>query len=171
MSKESLSGVDIILPTQESMDVLDQLLGPAKAEFQKAGFDTHTLIEYCVNQWTAYRFDEESIEHRSRTLRSAVSATARVDFLIENPLAHQDTIDREMLSSGIHVVLYYVFKELIPLIEDLNMTSQELYSVGVVNWLGHDIVIKADNYKPQCTLTSQTNLAVIDILEKGVLDR
>ena len=167
MSKQNLSGIPIILPTRDSMETLVALLGPAKAHFEKAGFDTHQLIEYAVNQWAAYKFDQESIEYRSRSLQSAVSGTAMVDFMVENSMAHQDEVDRQMLTTGIHVVIYYVFKEIIPLIEELDMTPEELYSVGVVNWLGQDIVIKAENNKRQCKLTTQNNLALIDILEKG----
>lgn len=166
-TSSSLSGKDIILPTRDALIDIHTLLGPIEELFTRSGFDTHTLIEYCVNQWTAMKLDEELIDFQVSSLLAAVTGTAIVDFALENSDVKRNGVDRIALEAGIRMVCYYVFTEIIPEIESLNLSPEQIYSVEVVKWLGKDLVIRSRPGRSHCRLTAECNIKLASLLQNG----
>lgn len=163
----NLSNVELILPTRDSMTDLNVLLGSAAKEFEKSGMDIRTLIEYTVNQWATMKIDEDLIDYRSGSIHSAVTGLAMVDFVIENPEAYGSNVDRPQLELAIRAVVYFVFSEIVPLIEEVLTSPEQLYHVTIIRWMGNDLVIKSDTFKSPCRLSHDTSMSRAILIEQG----
>lgn len=159
---EGLVGKDLILPTRDTRIQIDELLGPLEKEFLNADIRVPLVIEYILNTYLDLQTDTDVYALSGTSVERAVSSMVLVDFAHENPMAQTPDVDLIGIQHGLRLICYYVFSDIIPLIEGLGLTPQQLASVSVVRWMGSDLVVRANQptLTPSvkaCALVSQTD--------------
>lgn len=134
-----------ILPTHDSRITLQELLGPAVQDLEIAEIQVEILVEYALDQWIRTHIDQELLESRGLSIYRSVASMAVMDFVLQNQKVMQYQLDRHVLEASVNAIVYFVFNELIPQIEAVGLTEDQLSHLHVKRWLGRDLVMHADN--------------------------
>lgn len=144
---EHLSGVHIVLPTRDTHRTIEEVLGPVLDTLVKADIDLQVLIEYILDQWINAEIDQVVLQMNDTSPERLITHTSVMDFVISNNQIREQGLDRESIINGVQFVCYYVFSEIIPMIQSLQLSEPALRGLHIVQWMGRDMVVKFNRPK------------------------
>lgn len=141
-SGASLVGRPLILPTRELHSQIKEELGPLSDTMKAADIDIKVLIEYLLSLWISVEIDQSVPQMQEVSVEYYVTNLAVMDFVLENNLIQQKSLDKRAIEHAVRRVCYLIFVDLIPIIESLNLPESALMDLRVVRWTGMDLIVK-----------------------------
>ncbi len=141
-SGASLVGRPLILPTRELHSQIKEELGPLSDTMKAADIDIKVLIEYVLSLWISVEIDQSVPQMQEVSVEYYVTNLAVMDFVLENNLIQQKSLDKHAVEHAVRRVCYLIFVDLIPIIESLNLPESALMDLRVVRWTGMDQIVK-----------------------------
>lgn len=134
----------VVLPTRELIDEI----APSRTLLETADLPPELLLQYIVEQWSSCEAESWRWFHPGQlSTHDLVMSYVHEDLLRSPEFLSMAKDDKEAVIKIIHAFAKSIFTNIIPLIENLELTKSQLETLNsdrlsVKRWLGKDIVLE-----------------------------
>lgn len=135
--------LSIILPTRP----LFRTLRPYSLPLLDAQLTPEFLIEYVISQWgrEEYNFYNPLFDTHVSTM-DRIRAYAESDLLmpLRNQPIYQDRERFRIIDNAMHRCIELAYRELVPVLDDMELADHQLQTLTTVGWVGRDLVVTVE---------------------------
>ncbi len=131
----------LVLPTEQVMREFE----PASTILHKVDLPLPVLAEYVIDQWAQCESEPwAKYAPREMSTFEQIMTYVVMDFLSSAEMRQMDRDDRQAAKTVVIEFCRHLFNTVVPILEQLNLTEQQMKSLNVRDWMGNSMILSVE---------------------------